>query len=338
MSFRGHDERDAPVRSIDPLARFLELHRLFDEGRGWLGDRVPLRLAAVTLITTPGDAPGLVARVRACDQEMAHHFGWLTDVDGSVRLVLCAALVRANETAAAFVKALEDARALLRAAKVRRGGVYEILAMLVLRRVIGGGAIQPAHVERFQAIYEEMKRHRWFLTGPEDFTACAMLVGKRGTPEEIGAHCEAIYRRLAQAPKTWGGDPLQIAANVLALVELGPDEAATRFLQVANALRDRGVKVRQDEYDEVAVLCFVPRSAERVADTVVELRTQLLGELQGLSREFATSLAANLAFVRLLFESDGLEALGDAKLLLDMQSIAAARQAASMGAAVAAGG
>jgi hypothetical protein len=329
MSFRGHDERDAPARAVDPLARFLELHRLFDEGRGMLGDRVPLRLAAVTLITTPGDPTGLVARVRACDDELLDHLGWFSVVDRSVRLVLAAALVRANEAVAAFVRELEEGRARMREAGMRRGGVHEVLAMLVLRRVIGGGAIEAAHIERFRAIYEEMKRHRWFLTGPEDFTACAMLVGRRGTPEEIGEHCEAIYRRLADAPKTWGGDPLQTAANVLALVELGPDEAATRFLDVATALRSHGIEVRQAEYDEVAVLSFVPRSADRVAQTVAELREQLRAQLESLSSSSATSLAANLAFVRLLFDDEGLAALGDAKLLLDMQSVVAARAAAA---------
>jgi len=327
MSFRGHDSGAAPAR-VDPLARFLDLHRQFATSRGFFADRVPLRFAAVTLITADGDVPSLVARVRACDAELAKHFGWLSGVDDSVRLVLAAALVRANETAPAFVAALEHGRALLRSAKVRRGGVYEVLAMLVLRRVVGGGAIEPAHIERFQAIFAEMKRHHWFLTGAEDFTACAMLVGRRGTPAEIGEHCEAIYRRLAGAPKTWGGDPLQTAAHVLGLVELAPDEAAQRFLDVATALRDAGIRVRQAEYDEVAVLSFVPRASDKIARAVADYRRQIVEELAWTEKELATSLAANLTFVRLLSDEDDKAALADAKVLLDMQSVVAARQAA----------
>ena len=52
----------------------------------------------------------------------------------------------------------------------------------------------------------------------------------------------------------------------------------------------------------------------------------------------ATSLAANLAFVRLVAdERDGrVGALADAKLLLDMQSIVAMRQAAVIATAAAA--
>ena len=48
-----------------------------------------------------------------------------------------------------------------------------------------------------RAIHSVMKKHHWFLTGPEDLTTCAMLIGKPGTPQEIGDHVEAIYRRLA---------------------------------------------------------------------------------------------------------------------------------------------
>jgi hypothetical protein len=326
MSFRGHDSGPAPER-VDPLARYLALHRQFDLDRGVWGDRVPLRLAAVTMITARGDVPSLVARVRSCDAELAQHFGWLSGVDASVRLVLAAALVRGNETAPAFVAALEHGRTLLRSAKVRRGGVHEVLAMLVLRRVIGGGEIQPAHIERFQAIYAEMKRHHWFLTGSDDFTTCAMLVGRRGTPAEIGEHCEAIYRRLADAPKTRGGDPLQTAANVLGLVDLAPEEAAQRFLDVATALRDAGIKVGKAEYDEVAVLSMIPRAADKVARTVADYLSQIVSEFGWTEKELAISLAANLTFVRLLFDEEGIATLGDAKLLLDMQSIVTARQA-----------
>lgn len=326
MPFRDDTRPSAPA--VDPLVRFTELFAAFDAGRGMFGDRAPLRLAAVTLVTTPGPAAIVAERVRQLDEELKPHYGWTSSVDASMRLVLAAALVRAGESVAAFVAASTRVQALMREAKVRRGGVHEVLAALTLRRVIG---VEPtiAHVERMRGIYERMKHHHWFLTGPEDLTACAMLVGREGTPAQIGDHVEAIYRRLADAPKVSGGDALQTAANVLGLVALAPDEAADRFLAVATALRDAGVKVRTSEYDEVAVLAFLPRSAPVVAARVATMRERIAQDLAWYEGDDATSLATNLAFVELLEAEDDarVAALSDAKMLLDMQTILAMRQA-----------
>lgn len=331
MPFRGSDDTLA-VPTFDPLARFFELHEHFDADRGRFGDRVPLRLAAVTLITAPGQPEALVYRTRAADAQLAEHFGWLSDVDAAVRLVLAAALVRTDESPDAFVATLEHARALMRAAVFPRGGVHEVLAILALQRAVAGREIEAADIDRMKAIYDEMKHFHWFLTGADDYTACAMLIGKPGIPLQIVDHVEAIYRRLARAPKTWAGGALQTAANVLALVTLTPDEAANRFLEVADALRTAGIAIKGAEYDEVAVLSFVPRSAEGIAQMVVADREQLMARLPKLDGGTATSLAANLTFVRLVLADDRKAALGDAKLLLDMQAIASARQAAAVAA------
>lgn len=326
MPFR--DDTRASTPAVDPLTRFTELFAAFDAGRGTFGDRAPLRLAAVTLVTTSGPAAIVAKRVRELDAELKPHYGWTSSVDASMRLVLAAALVRADESVAEFVAGSARVQALMREAKVRRGGVHEVLAALILRRVTGG---EPtlAHVERMRGIYERMKHHHWFLTGPEDLTACAMLVGREGTPEQIGDHVEAIYRRLADAPKIWGGEALQTAANVLGLVALAPNEAADRFLAIATALRDAGLKVRGAEYDEVAVLAFLPRSAVLVAARVATMRERIKQDLAWYEDQEATSLATNLAFVQMLEGDDDarIAALADAKMLLDMQSIIAMRQA-----------
>ena len=244
-------------------------------------------------------------------------------------MVLAATLVRTGESVASFVAGSEHVATLMKEAGIKRAGVHGILAGLVLRRVVGG-APSRAHVDRMRGIHAIMKKHHWFLTGAEDLTTCAMLIGKPGSEREIADHVEAIYRRLADAPKTWGGDPLQSAAGVLALVALAPHEAADRFLEVASALRAAGIKIGQGEYDEVAVLTLVPRSADVIAADVAELRSRLGRELSWSESSMATSLATNLAFVRLVtHERDGrVGALADAKLLLDMQSIVAMRQAA----------
>lgn len=320
MPFR--DDTTPALAATDPLARFRALHAALDAERGVFWNRATLRLAAVTLMTVPGDAVQLVARVRATDAELAPHYehhGWpWWSVDESLRLVLAATLVRTGESVASFVAGSERVAALMKEAGIRWAGVYGILAGLVLRRVVGREPSR-AHVDRMWGIHAIMKEHHWFFTG--DLVTCAMLIGKRGWEREIADHVEAIYRRLADAPKTWGGNELQMAAGVLALLSLAPDEAADRFLAVASALRAAGVKVCPDEYNEVAVLTFVPRRAEVIAADVAALRSRVSEELSWTETSMATSLAASLAFVPLVAdERDGrvgalVGALADAKLL-----------------------
>jgi hypothetical protein len=315
----------------DLFARFLDLYRAFDAGRSRFGDVVPLRLAAIALVGTEGDAVELVARVRAYDAELAPHFGWFSGVDGSVRLVLAAALLRTGDDPATFLATLERGRSLMRAAKLPRDGAHEMLAILALRRMIAPQELGGVHVDRVRSIYEEMKRSRWFLTGAGDLTACAMLYGREGTAQQICAQVDAIYGRLAGAPKIWGGEALQTAANLLGLVDVPAEEVVTRFLDVASALRDAGVKVRQSEYDDVAMLSFVPRPATHVAQMVVDYRADLRQALGRMEDDGATGIAANLTFVRMLGSASSTGTLGDAKLLLEMQAIVTWRQQSSGG-------
>lgn len=342
MTFRDeHDEgRSEHGASLDPVARFREIFAALDSERGWLDDRTPLFHAAASLVTVPGDAELLAAGVRAGDVELSQHFGWTSGVDPTLRLVLAGALLRLGDDAQTFADGVAKGRALMRETEMRRGGVHEILAMLVLRR-IAGGEVRRDQIERLRALYEVSKRHHWFLTGPEDYVVLAMLSGRTGDPDTLGDHVEAIYARLEAAPKIWGGEELQSAANLLGLVELAPAEAADRFLSVATALRNAGISVRGAEYDEVAILSFLPRSAEGIASLVADVRTQLLTvlarELRWMGDAMVTSLAASLAFSQLLEDEKDhrVATLVDAKLLLDMQSIVAMRQAAVGGALVA---
>lgn len=339
MTFRDEHDSAGSDRgaSFDPVARFLELFAALDRDRGWLGDRTPLFHAAASLVTVPGNAAVLAAGVRAGDAALAQHFGWTSGVDPTLRLVLAGALLRLGDDPATFAAAVARGRALMRQAEMRRGGVHEILAMLVLRR-IAGGEVTYEQVSRVRELYEASKRHHWFLTGPENYVALAMLSGRAGDPVALGEHIEAIYERLEAAPKTWAGAELQGAVNLLGLVELAPAEAADRYLSVATALRNGGIKVRGAQYDEVAILSFLPRSPERIASLVADVRARLLADLQRELRwmgdAMVVSLAASLAFSGLLVEEKDqrVATLGDAKLLLDMQSIVAMRQAAMGGA------
>ncbi len=329
MPFRNLESEDhVLVLPADPLARFEQLLTALDAGRGWMQDKIAVRLAAIALLITPGDAGRLAATTRSVSAVLQERFGTFSGVDESVRLVIAAQLVKAGDEPDPFVDDLERVRELFRAAGLRRGGVYEVLAVLVLRRVVG--TIGPAQVERFQEIYKAMKAHHWWLTGPEDFPACAMLVGLPGEPAAMGAGIDEIYKALHEQAGLARGDALQTAANMLYLGGVEASTIAGRFALLMANFRGAGAPIGKNEYDELAILCFVAQPAEHVVASVIELRDQLRERLRWLSKNAALSLAASLAFVRLAGESGALTTLADAKLLLDMQAIVTARQASGM--------
>jgi hypothetical protein len=329
MPFRSPESEDPGLAlPADPLERFEQLLTALDAGRGWMQDKVAVRLAAIALLITPGDAGRLAATTRSVSAVLHHRLGAFSSVDDSVRLVIAAQLVKAGDEPDPFVDDLERVRELFRADGLRRGGVYEVLAVLVLRRVVG--TIGAPQVERFRQIYAAMKAHHWWLTGPEDFPACAMLVGLPGEPAAMGAGIDEIYNALHEQAGLARGDALQTAANML---YLGGVEASTitgRFALLMEKFRGAGAPIGKDEYDELAILCFLARPAEHIVAAVIELRDQLCERLRWLRQGAAFSLAASLAFVRLAGERGALTTLADAKLLLDMQAIVTARQAAAV--------
>lgn len=324
MAFR--DAPGAPAAADDPLARFRALYAALDAPSGLLTDRVPLRLSAITLVPVPGDPAALAARFFAADAALEERLGWRTSTAPAVRRVIAAQLVKHDDDPAQFLAEVERVRGLFRAAELRNGGVYETLAVLVLRRVLAGAAIAPAHIERFAAIYAELKRHHWWLTGPDDFPACAMLVARPGAPAEIGDGIEAIYQSLHRSAGLWRGDPLQSAASVLYLSRLEPAECADRFAALVAAFRAAGATIGQAEYHELALLCFFALPVERIVGDVLGLRDELIAGRWFVSRA-NFGLATNLAFVRLASRDGALGPIADAKLILDMQAIVNAREA-----------
>lgn len=330
MAYRSGD---APAPSFlvpaDPLARFAEILAAFDAERGTFEDKVPLRLAAIHLVTTPGEPAALAEATRARVAAMRERLGRLGGIDAPVRMVLAASLVKYDEDALEFLDEVERVRRMFRAIELRRGGVYEALATLVLRRGLSGAAIDTGHVTRLREIYEAMKGYHWWLTGPEDFPACAMLVPRPGSAAEIGAAIEAVYQALHTRAHLWRGDALQTAANVLVLSGLAPAEVADRFALLVERFREGGARVGQAEYDELAILCFLAQPVERVVATVLEFRDRIRASLGWTEKGSAFNLAANLAFVRLVGADGELGTIADAKLLLDMQAIVVARQAAA---------
>lgn len=329
MPFRSAEASPPIYTPADPLARFSELHQALDAERTWLQDKVPLRMAAVSLLTTPGDAAELAHATRRVDAALAARISWLSQVSPSTRILIAAQLVKHGDDPDLYVDEVERVRALFRTVVLRRGYAYEYAAVLVLRRVLGEQPIELRHVERFRDIYGALKLHHWFLTGPEDFPACAMLVGCDADPGSIGAGTDAIYRALHERADLWRGEALHTAANVLFLGGASPTEVADRFALLVTHFRGAGAKIGQGQYDELAILCFLARPVEKIVEVVMQYHGQLRARIDWLFKHEALSLAAGLAFVQLAGRDGTLAQLADAKLLVDMQAIIAARAAAA---------
>ena len=332
MPFRGHDGKQLQAY-VDPLERFFLLEAAFDAERGFLGDHVPLRLVAANLVLTPGEPAEIASEVRAVAERLRAGLDFFSQVSSAIQLLAAAVTLQRGDEPEALLEEFRRVRSMMREVGMRRDEIYEFVAILAMRIRGGLAPIELDQVRRLHDIYAEMRRHHWFLTGPEDYPACAFLVGQDLSPAQIAARANAIYEGLRTRANAWRGDPLQTASNMLALSPLEPDELVDRFVTLALSFDKAGTRIRQDEYDEVAVLCFLAQPSQRIVEAVIEYTAQIKGRLRWANKATAFGLASNLAFVRLLGNDPQLGALADAKALLDMQTVIAARQAAATGAA-----
>jgi len=177
-----------------------------------------------------------------------------------------------------------------------------------------------------------MKKYHWWLTGPDDFPACAMLVNQTGSVEEIGQAIESVYKDLHKQ-KFSRGDPLQTAANILYLAKRPSIDIAHQFRQLADGFKNSGVSIWQSDYDELAILTFLKHEATHIVRRTLEIREELKKIRPKLDRGMSFNLAASIAFIDLMRYDENLKIISDAKALMDMQAIINAQNAAAVSAA-----
>jgi len=286
----------------------------------------------MTAVTCEGSPAQVASAIRSMAEEIKQLSGWFGELNSSLRFIVSAILVLNGDRANDFLAEVKRGRELFRQAGLRRGGIYETMAILILRMQNDRAPITAEAMMRFKAIYEEMKRYHWWLTGPDDFPACAILVGQKASPDEMGAAIERIYQALNEIGFSTG-DPLQTAANLLYLSRLNPAVAAQRYFELANGFRQSGVSIWQSDYDELAILTFLGHSPHRVVERVLDHRRAMEELKPKPDRSLTFNLAAGIAFIELVQLDENLESITDAKALMDMQSIINAQQAAAAAAA-----
>ncbi len=318
-----------------PLDRFIKVYEALNADRGWWDDPSSLRFSAVAALSCPGEPAAIASANREAGEEIKAASGWSVSLNTPLRFIIGAILISHCDTAAEFLAEAKRVREIFRKADLRRGAVYETMAILVLRIKADGEPITETTIQRFRAVYEEMKRHHWWLTGPDDYPACAILANEPATPEAIGIDTEAIYQAIKRKGFS-SGAPLENAANILYLAKLDAERVASRYDALAQGFNANKVAIWQSDFDELAILSFLDHPAETVVNAVLKHREVMTTLNPKPDRSLTFNLAASIAFLDLVQRDHNLNAITDAKALIDMQAIIAAQQVAAASAATAA--
>ena len=187
----------------------------------------------------------LVARVVAGAEALGRQASWFSDLRGSLRHLVAAWLAAAGESPEPFHGACEAIRARFRAVGLRRGASYEIVAAVMLH-IAGAG--DEGHVRKMQQFYEAMKKHHWWLTGPNDLPACALMTVLGGEVATLERRMEDLYGRLRERGLS-AGSGTQTASHLLALAPGREADLVARFVALHDAFVAAGVQMWDADRD-----------------------------------------------------------------------------------------
>ncbi len=320
----------------DPLGRYRELYGALNAERSWFQGALGLRYTALTLATTEGDAYAVAAEIRKIGDRLKKRAGWFGALNSEIRFVVGAMLLRNWDDPDAFMDEVKRVQRIFRELRLPRGYIYEIVSILLIRQSLHGKPIRQEHVARLRDLYEEMKRHHWWLTGVTDYPSCAILSLQKGRPEAISSRVERFYELLRTEGRCGRGDATQLVSHILYLNRALEEKVVRRFAELRQAFREARVHIYSSDWDELAILTFLPHPVSRIVRETIRFRDAMLDLRPRCGRSIAFSLGASLAFLLLVRPSGQTDALMDAKALSDLQAIIAAQQAAAACAAASA--
>lgn len=322
----------------DPISRFRDLYAALEKDRRWWRDSRRLRYAAMAAVGCEGTPANVAQGIRRMEKSLKEASPWHLSIGSHMRFIVAALLYQNRDSGRGFMNEVRRVRKMFRGERLPRALVFELIAVLILRIQADGKTVSQDTVRRLRDIYQEMKRHHRFLTGADDLPACAILTGQEGAPTNLVARTEEIYGEL-RAEGFQRGDPLQTTANVLSLAPGLPHELVGRAASLKERFKNKGVRVYQRDYDELAILSFLSQATASVVDRVLAHREQLKHIRPRIDRATTFDLAAGITFLELAGRQVGVGTLSGTKALIDMQAIVAAQQAVlvcAAGAAVAA--
>ncbi|MEQ8764822.1 MAG: DUF4003 family protein [Planctomycetota bacterium] len=314
----------------DPLQRFLDIFEALEAKRTWTMSVFPLRYSALTLATSAAPPEQLADELFAMASQLKDRAGWFGPLNSPIRFTVAAMLLRRGDDPAEFCEFVDTCSAQMRELKLRAGSIYETIALLILRDQLEDVSFN--HLIRFKDLYEEMKKHHWWLTGPDDYPACALLTTTEERVREISRRVELFYDGLRNLGFS-RGEKLQTISHILYFCPQQDVDVLARFEQTHKAFKKVGLWIHQGDWDEIAILCFLDHEIDQIVSKVLEHRAKIRKAKPAPDADTSFGLACGTAFLELVRLDQDLKIIQDAASLAQVQAIIAAQQAAVAAAA-----
>jgi hypothetical protein len=309
MSGTAHDEM---------IERFAALLAALRDRHRWT-DITVIRLTALSLATlgagavtrgelSGGDGAGcaahLVERLDEVVLGLKDAARWTEPLASPIRYVLAAMLMRHELEPAAVAQAIRDTLDLLKQHGLKRGSTHAYLAAFLLAVRFEGCAPPTDTIDRMRRTLDCWKEDHPWLTGADDYPMAALHAARGRDPMELSRRVEQTYQALRRAGFGFG-DQLQLSTHLLAMGELGGEEAAVRFAAIASELGEQKVSVGRSRYDEVALLALVPGEPRHLVTETLRLRDGLCALKGGLLTGRITMTPNNLDTASVSVTYDG---------------------------------
>ncbi len=302
-----------------PVFRFCALSEALNSARGWFSGRKWLHFAALAALDERGSAHDVANSILSTAKALKRQAGWFSPLRSALRYVAGAALLHQNDSAVDVVAELARVRKLFRQCRLRRGGVQEVIAILLWNCTRTDERVQAIQVVRFKELYDEMKSHHWWLTSPAFYPVLAALADEKCGGAHVGARIEPLYLAL-HAQGFRRGAILLHMASMLSLRPEAPDEIALRCKSLREELWDRDMKVRSAQYKDLALLCLLDYPVPAIVAQMVEHEAELERMKPRPPRRVRLRLAADISTYVSTHNNRALRTLRLSKLLCDMQN------------------
>lgn len=310
---------------MSTVERYLEVFEALRRRKRWSTDTTVLRFAALTLaaseVTDPGD------RLEETAKALSREAGGFSPLSSSIRHAVAAILIRRGLDPAGTVHRVKETLEAFKQHKLRKGGAHPLLAALLLVLGAGGGSVRFDRIVRMKRIVDRWARDHRFLTGVDDYPMAAMHALRGADAEQLGVEVEGIYRSLARA-KFSKGNQLQLVSHLMMFSGDGPTASVERFVKMTAALKRKGQRVWQGQYDEVALLVLSGGAVEDVTTRVIGYRDRLRAVKPRPQASIAFSIAAGIVLAGEAERAKAVSGAGTAANLRAVQAIIEAQQAA----------